>query len=87
MVACFLSSGKWAVVLSITLGGQGVEVVLSRVARLGTVLRSLAGWLSHRERREELRFDLDLGLRGRRQGRSAGLLGRPDGPVLVVRYG
>ena len=60
MVARFVSSGKGAVVFSVIVGGQGVVVVLSRVARLGTVLGPLAGW----ERREEILLGFDLGLRG-----------------------
>jgi hypothetical protein len=37
-----------------------VEVVVSRVASIGTVLGSLAGWLPHGQRREEVLFGLDL---------------------------
>lgn len=81
MVARLVSSGKWAVVLSIAVGGQGVVAVLSRVASLGTVLGPLAGWFSHGQGREEFRLCLDLGLRCGQCG-PAGLLGWPDGPVF-----
>lgn len=58
--AWLLSAGVWTVVLSIVLGGQMVEVVVSRVAGIGTVLGSLAGRLPHGQRREEVLFGLDL---------------------------
>jgi len=58
VVAGLFSSGKWAVVFSIAVGGHGIVLVLSRVARLGTILGPLAGWLSHWEGREELRVGL-----------------------------
>lgn len=83
VVAGIISNSKWAVVLSITLGGHGVVMVLSRVTRLGTVLGLLSRCLSHRERREELGFGLDLGLGRGWQSTSTGLLRRPDGPVRV----
>lgn len=73
MAARFLSSGKWAIVFSIIMGWPRVVVVLSRVARLDTVLRPLAGW-----KREEILFGLDLGL-SCRQGPTTSLLGGPDG--------
>jgi hypothetical protein len=75
-----------------------VEVVVSRVAGIGAVLGSLAGWLPHGQRREEVLFGLylreelglglDLGLSSG-QSSTAGLLGGPDGPVraeAMVRY-
>lgn len=82
VVAGIVSNGKWAVVLSITLRGHGVVVVLSRVARLGTVLGLLSRWLSRRESWEEVRFGLDLGLRRGWQSSPTGLLGRPNGPAF-----
>jgi hypothetical protein len=60
VVAGLFSSGKWAVVLSIAVGGHGVIFVLSRIARLDTFLGSLAGWFSDREAWEELRIILSL---------------------------
>ena len=42
VIAGLVSNGKWAVVLSITLGGHGIVLVLSRVTRLRTVLGLLA---------------------------------------------
>jgi hypothetical protein len=73
-----------------------VEMVVSRVAGIGTVLGSLAGWLPHGQRREEVLFGLylreelglglDLGL-GCGQSSTAGLLGGPDGPVGVEASG
>lgn len=60
MAAGFLSSGKWAVVFSIAVGGHGIILVLSRVASLNTFLGSWAGWLSHWEGREEIGLSLDL---------------------------
>jgi hypothetical protein len=48
VVAGLVSIGEWTVVLSIIVGGKGIVVVLSRVASFGSILGSLAGWLSHR---------------------------------------
>jgi hypothetical protein len=69
-----------------------VEVVISRVAGISTILGSLAGWLFHWQRREEIRLGLylreelglglDLGL-GSGQCSTARLLGGPDGPVMT----
>jgi hypothetical protein len=81
VVAGLVSNGKWTVVLSITLGGHGVVLVLSRVARLGTILGLLMRWLSRREGWEKLRFALDLGLGRGWQSSTTGLLRGPDGPV------
>jgi hypothetical protein len=81
VVAGLVSNGKWTVVLSITLGGHGVVLVLSRVTRLGTILGFLVRWLSRREGREELGFTLDLGLGRGWQSSTTGLLGGSDGPV------
>lgn len=65
-----------------------VEVVVSWIAGLGTVLGSLAGWLSDGQRREEillglyLREEFGLGLDlGSGQSSTARLLGGPDGSV------
>jgi hypothetical protein len=58
VVAGLVSGGKWAIVLSITVGGHGVILVLSRVASLNTFLGLLAGRLSHWEGGEELRVGL-----------------------------
>lgn len=63
MVAGLVSIGEWAVVLSIIVSGKGIVVVLSRVASFGSILGSLAGWLSHRQWGEEVRFGLNVGLR------------------------
>ena len=81
VVARLVSIGKWAVVLSITVGGQSVVAVLSRVASIGTILGSLAGWLSHGKLGVEIRFGLDLGLRNTWQSCPTGLLGGSDSPV------
>jgi hypothetical protein len=54
VVAGLLSSGKWAVVFSVAVGGHRIILVLSWIARLGTILGPLAGWLSHWEGGEEL---------------------------------
>lgn len=67
MVAGFLSGGKWAVILSIAVGGHGIILVLSRVASLDTFLGSLAGWLSHWQGWEEIGISFSLMLRNRRQ--------------------
>jgi hypothetical protein len=63
VVAGFLSSGKWAVIFSIAMGGHGIILVLSRVATLNTFLGSVAGWLSHWEGWEEIGISLFLVLR------------------------
>jgi hypothetical protein len=90
VVARLLSVGIWAMILSIILGGQMVEVVVSWVAGLGTVLRSLAGGLSDGQRRKEillglyLREEFGLGLDlalGSGQSSTARLLGGPNGSV------
>lgn len=96
MVARLLSVGIWAVVLSIILGGKMVEVVVSWVAGLGTVLGSLAGRLSDGQRREEIllglnlreEFGLGLDLRlGSGQSSTARLLGGSDGSARARENG
>lgn len=79
VIAGLLSSGERAVILSIAVGGQGIVVVLSRVASLDTILGLLTSWLSHGKRRKQLRLGLYLGL-GCGQCCPAGGFGWPDGP-------
>lgn len=75
-------------ILSISLGTQMVELVVSWVAGLGAIIGSLAGWFPHGQRREEIRLglylreELGLGLGlGSWQGSTARLLGGSDGSV------
>jgi hypothetical protein len=63
VVAGLLSSGKWAIIFSIAVGGHGIILVLSRVASFNTFLGSLAGWLSDWESGEEIGISLSLVLR------------------------
>ena len=46
VVAWFLSTGKGAVVFSVTMGSKGVIVMLSGIAGFGSILGSLTDWLS-----------------------------------------
>lgn len=78
MAARLFSVGKWAVVLSVTVGRQRVVRVVPRVLHLRAVLGSTASG----QRREQFLVLLHLGLRGSNLQRSpACRLGRSDGSV------
>lgn len=82
MVARLLSVGKGAVVLSITVGGQGVVRVIPGVPEIRALLGFLAERFLDGQGWEKFRILLDLGLgHGSLQGWPTCILGCPNGSV------